>query len=172
MMMKKSFILAAAATALLIGGAWAESWLWWMVEDPTDESSAALTFDYAKVKVTPTAGESSYLTMATPDGSVGTTEFAPSPAPGTYVESYALFQGAAGSTYLVELYLGGNLIAQSSTEYTYEEMGDYVFDRDTTIGALAPLSVSSFTSVPEPTGGLLMLFGAALLALRRKNRRD
>lgn len=38
-------------------------------------------------------------------------------------------------------------------------------------GAAADINVMHASSVPEPTSGLLMLMGAALLALRRRNRK-
>ena len=40
----------------------------------------------------------------------------------------------------------------------------------TTIANIAPWHGTPFTAVPEPTSGLLMLFGAAMLGLKRKNR--
>lgn len=52
---------------------------------------------------------------------------------------------------------------------SYSSLGDYIHATfDINPGQTAAWTPGQFTAVPEPSGGLLMLMGIALLALRRK----
>ena len=85
---------------------------------------------------------------------------------------------AAGSpefNFIVEL---GNLDASDnwttiaySEPVSYTSLSAYIHETfDLNPGQFAAWTPTSFTSVPEPSSGLLMLIGGALLALRRRNR--
>ncbi len=59
-------------------------------------------------------------------------------------------------------------IATSATAL-YNSLGDYIHERfDIYPGGMAAWTPVQFTAVPEPSGGILSLFGLALLALRRR----
>ena len=57
----------------------------------------------------------------------------------------------------------------TSASATYSSLGDYIHKTfDLNPGQTAVWTPGSFQAVPEPSGGLLVLMGAALLALRRR----
>lgn len=78
----------------------------------------------------------------------------------------------SNSSFVFELINGSDVIGQSGP-LTYGSLGAYIsnmkFGHE---GSLkGAYSVDAFTSVPEPTSGLLLLLGVAGLALRRKNKK-
>ncbi len=57
----------------------------------------------------------------------------------------------------------------TSASVAYSSLGDYIHQTfDINPSTLAAWTPTSFTAVPEPSGGLLMAVGLAFLALRRK----
>lgn len=57
----------------------------------------------------------------------------------------------------------------TSASATYSSLGDYIHQTfDINPGQIAVWSQTEFSAVPEPSSGLLMAVGLALLALRRK----
>ena len=57
----------------------------------------------------------------------------------------------------------------TSASATYSSLGDYIHETfDINPGQIAVWSPTQFSAVPEPSSGLLMAVGLALLALRRK----
>lgn len=161
--MKKTIkVMAFAVTLLLCGAAQAEDWLWWMIDQTGLEDP--ITFDYAKVKLVG-SDPGTFLSMAGID--TETTIFLPN-ASGQGLTSYAVYTGTSDSSYVIELYLNDSLYALSSQEYSYDNMAEYIFDKSSIPQSMTPLTVSGFHVVPEPTGGLLVLFGLACLGLRRK----
>ena len=57
----------------------------------------------------------------------------------------------------------------TSAAATYSSLGDYIHETfDINPGQIAVWSPTQFSAVPEPSSGLLMAVGLALLALRRK----
>ena len=57
----------------------------------------------------------------------------------------------------------------TSASATYSSLGDYIHETfDIKPGQIAVWSPTQFSAVPEPSSGLLMAVGLALLALRRK----
>ena len=81
-------------------------------------------------------------------------------------------------SYYVELYnSAGNPIEYTGYQVKGDDFIQYADTGGTTdLGDIDPASVAVFhsgsnmTVVPEPTSAILMLFGAALLGLKRKNR--
>ena len=160
--MKKTIkVMAFAVTMLLCGAAQAEDWLWWMIDQSAEQEQ--VTFDYAKIKLVGSdPGE--FLAVA---GDAPNTEFWSLDGKG--LEAFAVYTGSATtSSYVIELYLNDSLYALSSQEYSYADMAEYIFDKSSIPLSMTPLTVSGFHVVPEPTGGLLVLFGLACLGLRRK----
>lgn len=164
-------LAAIAAITLTANAALAtDSYLYWMVDQDSD-SGDAIAFNYATIK---DKNATTYLNWY-----VGNEELGPQ----IYVSDYTsaetlgydtgrvysyLGSGEAIETFLVELWNGSD-----------ERLGYAEFDRATVAAAIfggtneagaSAHAVSAFTVVPEPTSGLLMLFGLAGLALRRKRR--
>lgn len=76
-----------------------------------------------------------------------------------------------GWNFMAELSLGGEVVDRMLSPLTWTDIQGYVISADIvdafpTVGAKVYNMAS--TMVPEPTGGLLMLMGGALLALRRR----
>ena len=91
---------------------------------------------------------------------------------GTYYTDMSAFK--EGYTFMAELYLGGTTVDRMLTPLTWSQFMDAVVsgltqDRlDQFPNSLPnPYNMAS-TMVPEPTSGLLLLMGGALLALRRR----
>ena len=91
---------------------------------------------------------------------------------GTFYTDMSAFK--EGYTFMAELYLGGTTVDRMLTPLTWSQFMDAVVlgltqDRlDQFANSLPnPYNMAS-TMVPEPTSGLLLLIGGALLALRRR----
>lgn len=72
---------------------------------------------------------------------------------------------AANYSYLVELYADNHWVAQSASPLTWETVQTGLYQPTQTI---KPVAFTSFTNVPEPTSGMMLLLGMGLLALKRK----
>lgn len=156
-MKRLAFILASAFALSAMA---ADSYLYWMVADAGDYAG---TWDSVRMKK---SGVDSYLTLysggaGTELGETALSAYATSPS-----GLYANLGSSYGSTFLVELLWGDVSVATAEIS----DLGDYL-----TSSLLSPVGspkeVSGFVgtgAVPEPTSGLLSLFGLALLAIRRK----
>ena len=61
----------------------------------------------------------------------------------------------------------------TSASATYSSLGNYIHRTfDMNPSSMAVWTPTAFTAVPEPSGGLLMTMGLALLALRRKRSEE
>lgn len=82
---------------------------------------------------------------------------------------FANLGSSPAAKYLVELYsdLGANPIGYA--DLFLSDLSDYITSGGMgTTGSAGAYAVSDFSSVPEPTSGLLFLLGVAGLALRRR----
>ena len=166
--MKKLLVLSLLSIAF---NAMAEDYfLYWMVGEDAklDTGSFLDTKYYAKVKVD---GASDYLGFytspdaASPYGYVYTVDLTDS------MPTFAGKFSTTPSSFIVELYND-----QNCAENSWVGQATLAYDSAyiTTPGMGNPSSfatVSSFTAVPEPTSGMLLLLGVAGLALRRKNKK-
>lgn len=171
--MKKSIIVATIAflaTLSLQAGI-----LYWQV-DTTDLASStsipAGAYTYAAIRE---YSDGSYL----PSAAVNT----PTASAANFVEVQALAQYAtvlgddyAQKSYFIELYDSELNATYRSGELTATSLKNSIdaasaFSSNfSTMNALSVdhLTGGGFTAVPEPTSGLLMLIGAAMLGLRRR----
>ena len=161
-------LITATVIALAAHGAFAvaDSYLYWMVDNPVNLiSGEATTFDYVQVSAD---GGQSYLNWYQYNSDVG------------YPTAQGVRMDSVDSLSTYEAYWGG---------FTYTPGMSFLFELYNSDGSLAGFLntpwvssnyISSSTSqsgdavyvltgvVPEPTSGLLMLFGLAGLALRRR----
>lgn len=168
--MKLNTLLALIAAGFTFTAAHAavDSYLYWMV-DGANYNGSAINFDYATI-----SGDSgaTYLNIFDSNGQ-SQSQYLPSDAymggsvgNSTSGGAYAgLVSGTTYSSFLVELWLDSNERVGWQT-YSYASLVDYIYT--TTPSSVTPFSVTAV--VPEPTSGLLSLFGLAALALRRRRR--
>ena len=160
----KALAFAAALAAFGPASAGVDSYLYWMVaETPTYDANSGkegpVSYDYAMVS---TDGGSTFLTLYGTEGSLET-EILDGNTP-----AYAGFDSTQPfSTFLFRLYdENDSPVGWSTLPYSTAMANGNVFD-DPTQGSYAGLYTVSQV-VPEPTSGLLLALGGALLALRRR----
>ena len=161
------FILAVAAVAIATTAlAEANSMLYWMVDAPTYED-ASVAFRYAKIKAVD-GGNESYLYMFNQGGNTGVQRAYDLDADGYSTGGVfsGLFDGETVDYFLVELYDASNeRVAWQRVSYSA------ALNNGSIATTMAPGGANVYSIsqvVPEPTSGLLLLFGFAGLALRRK----
>ena len=142
--------------ALLSSGVFAAE-LWWQITADTGK-----TFDYAKLYVTDGATATQLEEVAS-DGESPSAVALHSTDIGTYnTSSYSFY---------VEMFNSSNVSVGKGATWNYNDLSKYVgtsFMNTTT--AMTEASKFNMGSVPEPTSGLLLLMGGAVLALRRRRR--
>lgn len=160
-------ILTSLAIALVASASFAtvDSYLYWMVDKAKFGDTPAY-FDYATVSID---GGETYLNLydgaeSLDSGKAGSVE------DGVYWSTDAYYAGYDSSdtfsTFLVELWVNGQSDSVGWQSYSAAGLGKYIAGGMNQVGS--PLVVSQV--VPEPTSGLLSLFGLAALALRRRRR--
>ena len=189
--MKK--LMSVFFAAALAGAVWAEKSadvLIWDIntkEDGASYDGATRNFDSIKFWAIDSNNKETDLTQYTyigPEfllatkaeglaGSGGTIAGDGTTSAGTFYTDLSAFKGE-GYTFMAELYLNGTTVDRMLTPLTWSQFMDAVVsgltqDRlDQFPNSLPkPYNMAS-TMVPEPTSGLLLLMGGALLALRRR----
>jgi hypothetical protein len=173
--MKKLIALCAVALSM---GAFADSYLYWMVDNPVtwDTSISGtdnLKYSYVQIGVVDSREwQKGYLTMYNSDGTSANTTISALNGSGYKTSGYvSLGSQTTGYSYYIEL-LNDNLEFVGRSEYlSYSAAESYLANFSDGINpANAWGSGVTFTTapVPEPTSGMLLLFGLAGLALRRK----
>ena len=167
--MKKALLLVSLLGSM-VALADADSYLYWMI---TSNDS----FEYAKIRAAnnPDNDTDNYLTIynagltaLTPDSTKATYEQV-SDAAAYGVGLYAAFDSSSlPASFIVELYNAeGNFISQSVIS-SYQ---DYIYGGGMGVPPSAFAEASSF-AIPEPSSGLLMLVGCAVLGLRRRRQKN
>lgn len=165
--MKRLLVIVAFSFALV--GFADDQYLYWMVANDAKIDDAGLDAGtyYAKARVG-NEGSGSYLNFYNSPSSECVVD-------NTYTFNYGdampMFIGLGDTkSFVIELY---NSIAGDATPVGYVSITEALMANHLTAGGMTvvaggPLAVGSFTAVPEPTSGLLLLLGVAGLALRRK----
>lgn len=171
--------LLIGATLVWASSAWADV-LYWLVEneqDPetgfwyatnVDNGGARIQFDEAKVRTS----NGAYLAMADEEGKGLTWEGQPIvsvPAEFANVKdnaSYVQQDYVSAARLFVELYINGDLVANSEMEMDALRKSGALVSSAAEIAK--PWSPTFTANVPEPTSGLLVLMGIVGLGLRRK----
>ena len=185
----KKFLILAAAFALTLSceAAGGGEVLWWMIgdnygsitgttEDGKTMTAAQLGVTDARIGYEDASGNRTYLTLYGLDdeGTVHVLEGAA--GVGLPAEYFADLSGISDLGYSFVLELGhweNNQWINTSMEAsaTYQELvaGKHISNWDNTAPTYGtPWTPSNFSVVPEPSSGLMLLVGTALLMLRRK----
>jgi len=163
-----------------------DSYIYWLQDTANGDGSVDVSGTY-KAKLVAMSGSTweygagTYLTLykagegGTPNTSASYDSAMVNLAEGGNTPRYANITSILGTgsyTYFVELFNEQNQIfARSTTGLSSDEASAYVYTSDTGMaipanGFTAPVFMAA--AAPEPTSGLLLLLGSALLALRRK----
>ena len=171
--MKK--LIAVAVAALSLGAFADDSYLYWMTPSSVSWKTGDTTAEYSYVAIgvmdNATGMNVAYLAN-TAYGVATTAESAQwvGSGSGSWYANLSTYASNAYSFYIELFNDQAASVGRSTDILSYDAAKAYA----TTFGTQAPSatawSTTSFTTaaIPEPTSGLLMLFGLSALALRRK----
>lgn len=186
--LKAMLILATAFVALVhCDAAEGGEVLWWMVGDGyesiegttsqnTTMTAGELGVTDARIRYESESGEKGYLTLygLGSDGSVNVLEGAAGVGlPAEYFADLSSLSGT-GYSFVLELgnYVDGSWVhtsMESTATYVELSANRHITKWESTAPSYGtPWKPTSFTVVPEPSSGLMLLVGGALLALRRR----
>jgi hypothetical protein len=183
--MRKILVLASLMFASAVANA---SYLYWQVSpseytDATWDTASLYFFegpltDYPSLSGATAQGNVAYISptqTVTFDDPV--TQVSPTLA-GGYVADIGTLTDSTSYSYFVELSNAGQRVGfgaiatfdgGSTPQYVYSDTGD-ISVALSNLASVTPWHASSYGPVPEPTSAILMLFGAAFLGFKRKNR--
>lgn len=171
--MKRIFTALFVAAASYVASA---DLLYWMIDQ--SNSDPAIEFSYARiVAVSDTTGETQYLTIGdngsqylAANGVNGQTEPYVGTATGvTHTDLSGL--SSTDYSFFIELYsmaTGQEVKVGQSEIAAYSQLTASIYEQGLGLPSLEKAWNPTITNVPEPTSGVLMLFGLAALGLRRR----
>lgn len=195
--MKSILFFFVTLAASVCGAAEGGEVLWWLVgkdyqslsgttEDGTTMTAGELGVTDARIRYTSDDGSSSgYLTMfgVNDDGSVtvydGSAGMGGEHGVGLPAGFFGDLSGLSGTSYSFTLELGNwangqwanTSMESESVSYSALANAGHISKWESTVPSSGyPWKPTSFTVVPEPASGIMVLVGGALLALRRKRR--
>lgn len=166
--MKKALFVVALIGSM-VASADTDSYLYWMVGDGAPA--------YTTAKIRDISGADAYLTSYySPGGTVIGTDGTVVPksvvdAQATWGDGMyaAVDSNNLPQTFIVELWNGDSFAGQSTMSQSAAMQ--YIYGGGMSMPSLSPATFSSF-SIPEPSSGLLMLVGCAVLGLRRRRQKN
>lgn len=163
--MKKAFLAMAILGATVASAA--DSYLYWMVGD------GAPAYSYARVR--DTSGDTAYLTLY--DSGFESLGDSATLADITSAKEWGdsllarLPTTDSSKSYVVELYNDSDKFVAQSAVISGAQIANYISSGGMSMPAAGAWSASSF-AIPEPSSGLLMLVGCAVLGLRRRRQKN
>ena len=147
-------------------------YLYWMVDDSSYCDWENPSFTYAMMRVD---GTSQYLQLSYSDAStewgpvLAATDDVPGKAiDGAWAAIDSVYAEDPQTRFVLELYASDQAQPARSSSFTYEMLKDSIVQTIPSQTEQFPAAFGAWSVVPEPTSGLLTLFGVALLALKRK----
>ena len=169
--MKK--LVVSALMALTCGALFAEdAWFYWMISD------TAQIKDFSGNPVTDLSGYTAKVKDS--NGEYMNLYYAPEGAPledkivdATEAYGWEMFAGvdSSATSFMVELWNSNGTSLEFTSETLTGNIAQYLSSMKGKSTPPAAYAFHTFTAVPEPTSGLLLLLGVAGLALRRKNKK-
>lgn len=151
-----------------------DQYLYWMI----DQSSSSETIEFFYAQLYADNG-TARVALEITDGTTASPYVLPSDfdkppeGVGTYTDpTYSQLVGYLGSDYssysfYVELFDGSDNLLGASQSVAYNDLKSYIYSNLSLDGHI-PYAFVPTVPVPEPTSGLLVSLGLALLALRRR----
>ncbi|MBQ4199276.1 MAG: PEP-CTERM sorting domain-containing protein [Kiritimatiellae bacterium] len=183
-MMKKflSMLCAASLAAAGLAESTADVLMWYL---DTDEDTLASGTSFDTIKfwavdsgnnpvdlIAKTYADTGHVIAGTPSaGSGGTISLPADTMAGAYYTNLSGFE--TGYSFFMELYLNGSKIdwtprGLSLSDFQAHMIASTALEHDMNLAAsMQPYNFAT-TMVPEPSGGMLLVLGGALLALRRR----
>lgn len=159
--------LAALAVVCMAAFSAKADLIYWMINEPTfsastDKSGQLVDFSYATISADGVA-----LTAYDQEGPVAGYDAL---TPGEGAAYFGSFNRNSVDSFLVELWLEdeiGNVDRVGWQSYKASSLAESIWNGDTPGGSGA-VALAVTEVVPEPSSGLMLLLGGALLALRRR----
>lgn len=169
----KKFIVSAlmALSCGVLCAADTDMYLFWMIDNSTSiggqTASQLVTAGGYTARLAVSGSEGTYLNLYSDDLSALSGSSTVSLGDVVNWDTVAAVGGYSGSSFLVEILNSGELAYRSET-VSYADLGAYMSSMKDMARPGDTYAFGTFTAVPEPTSGLLLLLGVAGLALRRK----
>ena len=168
--MKKLLLTLTLVSGAFFAQAAADTYLYWMLDEtPTKGTPMGATYEdyYARVKI---VGSDTYLNFCEGGANAGDTLY----AEGSEIPYQMLLTGTdySNKSFIIELWnddaLNANTEASFRKTLAWSDVSKYITTGSE--GHITPgtMEVGSFSAVPEPTSGMMLLVGAMLLGLKRK----
>ena len=166
--MKKSIILLVATLATTVVNA---SYLYWQITKEDTVNETGIWGDYARLVAHSDSESRTVEQFAQLDEGEMTIyqEFDISSLTGD-TSSYSFWVELGTYSSVGDPSTFSAQVSSWSNAKTYSQMSDYIATTTLTEIPTTPIWHGGTMSVPEPTSAVLMLFGAAFLGLKRKNR--